>query len=122
MNTSVRLDLAEELGEREVDPKEYQAVVGSLMYIALATRPDIAFTVSALSRYNSQPCTRHLTATKQVLRYLRKTVGYCLYFNAGGSNNDGEITGYTDSNWANDSTDQKSQGGHVFLCNGSAIS
>ena len=57
-NTSIRtLDLAEELGGREVDPKEYQAIVGSLMYIALATRPDIAFAVSALSRYNSQPRT-----------------------------------------------------------------
>ena len=50
MNTSVRLDLTEELGEREVDPKEYQAVVGSLMYITLATWLDIAFAVSALSR------------------------------------------------------------------------
>jgi hypothetical protein len=33
-----------------------------------------------------------------------------------------EITGYTDSDWANDSADRKSQGGHVFLCNGGAIS
>ena len=118
MNTSVRLDLAEELGEREVDPKEYQATVGSLMYIALATRPDIAFAVSALSRYNSQPRTSHLTADKRALRYLRKTADHCLHFN----DNDGEITGYTDSDWANDSADRKSQGGHFFLCNGGAIS
>ena len=33
-----------------------------------------------------------------------------------------EIIGYTDSDWANDCTDRKSQGGHVFLCNGGAIS
>ena len=118
MNTSVRLDLAEELGEREVDPKEYQAIVGSLMYIALATRPDIAFAASALSRYNSQPRTSHLTTAKRVLRYLRKTADHCLHFNG----NDGEITGYTDSDWANDSADRKSQDGHVFLCNGGAIS
>ena len=122
MNTSVRLDLAEELGERKVDPKEYQAIWGSLMYIALATRPDIAFAVLALSRYNSQPRTSHLTAAKQVLRYLRKTANHCLHFNAGGSDNDGGITSCMDSDWANDSADRKSQGGHVFLCNDGAIS
>ena len=111
MNTSVRLDQAEELGEREVDPKEYQAIVGLLMYIALAARPDIVFAVLALSRYNSQPRTIHLTAAKRVLRYLRKTADHCLHFNAGESDNGGEITGYTDSDWANDSADQNSQGG-----------
>ena len=105
MNTSVRLDMAEELGEREVDPEKYQAIVGSLMYIALATRPD-SIRVSALSRYNSQPRTSHLTAAKRVLRYLRKTADHSLYFN--GNGNDGEITGYTDSDWANDSADRKS--------------
>ena len=86
----------------------------------IATRPEIAFAVSALSRYNSQPRTSHLTAAKRVLRYLRKTADHSLYFNSNG--NDGEITGYTDSDWANDSADRKSQGGHVFLCNGGAIS
>ena len=75
---------------------------------------------SNLSRYNSQPRTSHLTAAKRVLRYLRKTADHSLHFN--GNGNDGEITGYTDSDWANDSADQKSQGGHVFLCNGGAIS
>ena len=113
MNTSVRLDMAKELGEREVDPKEYQAIVGSLMYIALATRPDIAFAVSVLSRYNSQPCTSHLTAAKWVLCYLRKMADHSLHFN--GNGNDGEITGYSDSDWANDSAHWKSQGGHIFL-------
>ena len=41
MDTNVKLDLAEEHNEREVDPKGYQAIMGSLVYIALATRPDI---------------------------------------------------------------------------------
>ena len=120
MDTNVKLDLAGEHNEREVlvDSKDYQAIVGSLMYIALATRPDIAFAVSALSRYSSRPRTSHLTAAKRVLRYLRKTIDHCLHFNG----NDSQITGYTDSDWANDSADRKSQGGHVFLCNGGAIS
>ena len=62
MATDVRLGEAEKLGAREVDPSEYQAIVRSLMYVALAMRPDISFVVSALSRHNSCPRTTHLTA------------------------------------------------------------
>ena len=39
MNTSVRVDLAEGLGERKVDPKEYQAIGGSLMYGSGGLKP-----------------------------------------------------------------------------------
>jgi hypothetical protein len=51
LDDKVKLDPAEEEGEREgeADPKLYQATVGSLMYIALAMRPDISFAVAALS-------------------------------------------------------------------------
>ena len=110
MATDIKLDEAEKLGAREVDPAEYQAIVGSLMYVALATRPDILFAVSALSRYNSCPRTTHLTAAKRVLQYLKTTANHRLHFHAkdgdGNSNSDGnsngdaianEIIGYTDS-------------------------
>ena len=73
MDVHVKLDLAASRGEREVDPKDCQAIVGSLMYIVLATRPDISYAVSALSRYNSRPFTSRLTAAKRVLRYLKAT-------------------------------------------------
>ena len=100
------------------------------MYVALATRPDISFAVSALSRYNSCPRTTHLTAAKRVLRYLKTTANHRLDFRAkddkdGDSNGDAiayEIIGYTDLDLTNDCTDRKSQGGHVFLCNEGAIS
>ena len=99
--------------------KLYQAIVGSLMYAALATRPDIAFTVAALCRYNSQPRTGHMTAAKRVLRYLKGTAELRLHFQSdtNGNLNDipvSRICGYTDSDWANDSGDRKSQGGYTF--------
>ena len=53
--------------------KEYLSIVGSLMYAALGSRPDIAFSVTALSRYNVQTLQMHLTAAKRVLRYLKTT-------------------------------------------------
>jgi hypothetical protein len=49
MDPSVKLDLAEDRGEKErKDITGYQAIVSSLMYVALATRPDISFAVAAL--------------------------------------------------------------------------
>jgi len=115
LDDKVKLDLAEEEEDGEVDPKSYQAIVGSLMYITLATRPDISFAVAVLSRYNSRPFARHLTAAQRVLRYLKVTKDYRLRYNATGQNT---LIGYTDSEWASDSADRKSQGGHIFISNG----
>ena len=102
----------------------YQAIVGSLMCIALATRPDISYAVSALSRYNSRPLASHLTAAKRVLHYLKTTAHHRLHFQVGepSGSGDGKLMGYTDSDWANDSKDRKSQGGHVFIIGGGAVS
>ena len=72
------------------------------MYIALTTRPDISFAVSALSRYSSRRLASHLTAAKRVLRFLKSTV-HRQHFSSEGNS---EITGYTDSDWANDCADQ----------------
>ena len=81
----MKLDLAGYRKESEADPAEYQAIVGSLMYIALATKPDISFAVSALSRYSSRSLAGHLTAAKPVLRFLKSTAHHRLYFSSEGS-------------------------------------
>jgi len=128
MEPNVKLDLAEDRGEKELkDVKGNQAIVGSLMYAALATRPDISFAVAALGRYNSRPFTSHLTAAKRVLQYLKSTADFRLHFSSTGSNDqltgsNDQLTGHTDSDWANDSADRKSQGGHVFLLSNGAVS
>ena len=79
------------------------------------------YSVSALSRYNSRPFTSHLTAAKRVLRYLKTTAHHRLHFGDSRSGG-GKLTGYTDSDWAYDSKDRKSQGGHVFIIGGGAVS
>ena len=108
MDPNVKLDLAEDRGEKELkDIKCYQAIVGSLMYAALATRPDISFAVAALCRYNSCPLTSHLTAANRVLQYLKSTANFRLHFSSSSCTN--QLTGYTDSDWANDSADRKSR-------------
>ena len=61
MDVHVKLDLAKNRGEREVDPLEYQAIVGSLMYTALATRPDISYTSATAKATLASPATQTQT-------------------------------------------------------------
>ena len=52
----------------------YINAVGSLMYLATMTRPDIAYTVGVLARFNSNPGQAHWNAVKHLFRYLKGTV------------------------------------------------
>jgi len=112
---------------------EYQQVIGSIMYAMLGTRPDLAFTVSTLSKYCSNPTPEHAIAAKRTLRYLRKTINVGIIFKgqenpaiaeaiAGASPTTTGITGFTDSDWAGDVDSRKSTSGYVFLLYGGAIS
>ena len=74
--------------------KLYQAIVGSLMCAALATRPDIAFAVVALCRYNASPQAGHLTAARRVLRYLKATADHRLLYR---KSTNGRLIGFIDS-------------------------
>lgn len=100
-----------------VDETFYKQIIGSLIYIT-TTRPDLQFSVSLLSRYMSKPTTLHLQAAKRVLRYLRGTVDFGIWFKRGGT---GEVSVYTDIDFAGDEDSRKSTSGYVFLMDGSAV-
>jgi hypothetical protein len=110
---------------------EYQQVIGSIMYGMLGSRPDLAFTISTLSKYCSNPTSEHAIAAKRTLRYLRKTINVGITFRGqenpaiqeatGGPTTTG-ITGFTDSDWAGDVDSRKSTSGYVFLLYGGAVS
>jgi hypothetical protein len=48
----------------------YQSVIGALMYLTNNTRPDVAFVVNLLARFNVAPTIHHWNGVKDVLRYL----------------------------------------------------
>jgi hypothetical protein len=97
---------------------QYQRAVGSLMYAMLGTRPDIAFAVSVVSRFSANPDNTHWTAVKRIMRYLRGTVDYQLFYTASLT----ELKGYTDSDWAGDCDTRRSTSGYVFDIGSGAIS
>ncbi len=77
----VSVKLTKEDGvSKTVDTTTYQSIVGSLMYAATATRPDISFAVGVLSRFCSKPTTAHLTAAKRVLHYLKGSPDLALQY------------------------------------------
>ena len=59
--------------KESVSQLEYSRVIGSLMYLMSCTRPNIAYSVSRLSRYTSKPDATHWKGIVRVLRYLRYT-------------------------------------------------
>lgn len=59
--------------DKHVDTTMYKQIVGCLMYM-LATRPDLAYSVSFLARYVERPFEVHLAATRRILRYLKGTM------------------------------------------------
>ncbi|XP_024959022.1 uncharacterized protein LOC112499998 [Cynara cardunculus var. scolymus] len=85
-----------DVGGIEIDDTHYKQIVGSLMYLS-ATRPDIMYNISLISRYMSKPTELHLQAAKRILRYLRGTVGYGILYKQGG---DDELIAFTDSDYS----------------------
>ena len=103
------------------ETQEYQKLIGCLEYAALATRPDITFAVHRLAQFASNPDATHSSAAKRVLRYLKGSVNFGLIFK--GSRNDRfNLRGYSDADWAGNTTDRKSIGGYCFYLNNSLIS
>jgi len=104
--------------DNPVNIKEYQALIGSLTYAAMSTRPDITEALSVVSQFASNPNETHWKAAKRILRYLKGTLIYGICF-CGNSNKDVKLSGFVDADWAGDVETRKSQSGYVFhLCGG----
>lgn len=107
-----------EAGDSLVGKVPYQEAVGSLLYLAQGTRPDISHAVNEVSRYNNNHGTVHWKAVKHILRYLRGTLNYKLRFFKGESD---ELVGFSDANWGSDELDRRSWTGYLFKMSNGAI-
>ena len=117
--TDINVKLCKDDGvSQPVDKVLYQSLVGSLLYAAIATRPDIAYAVGVAAQYCSSPNHSHLTAAKRILRYLKGTACYALSY----KKKDETLVGLSDSDWAGNIDDRKSMTGNLFLYGDGAIS
>lgn len=102
----------------KIDSTLYKQIVGSLLYLT-ATRPDMMFVVSLLSRYMECPIELHLQAAKRVFRYLKGTINFGVLYKKGGVEG---LKAYSDSDYASDVEDRKSTSGYVFILSSGAVS
>ena len=103
----------------EVNNTLFKQLVGSLMYLN-ATRPDIAHSISLISRFMEHPKDSHFLVAKRILRYLQGTRNLGIFYKA--CEGKKELISYTDSDYARDLEDRKSTSGYVFMLEGGVIS
>lgn len=118
MDINTKLNKPNHEADEEVQKLPYRELVGSLMYLAVSTRPDIAHVVSYLSQFNENYDKEHWTAAKRVLKYLKGTIDKGIEFERSST----PLAGFVDSDWGNCLMDRRSYTGYIFLLSGGPIS
>jgi hypothetical protein len=96
----------------------YSKIIGSLKYLAGATRPDILFATNKLSRFTSNPENAHWCALERVMRYFRGTTTYGLHY----TGYPDVLEGYSNANWISDADEIKATSGYIFTIGDATIS
>jgi hypothetical protein len=99
------------------DQKEYQSMVGSLMYAMLATRPDLAQCIQQISQFSQKPTRTHEKAAKHALRYLNGTINEGITYNG---NLGMKLECWSDANWGGEEG-RESVSGFVFTMAGGSV-
>ncbi|WOH04396.1 hypothetical protein DCAR_0623805 [Daucus carota subsp. sativus] len=110
--------LCSEEGQELKDGTVYRQLVGSLIYLTLS-RPDISYAVGVISRFMQNPRKPHFEAAKRILRYIKGSIDYGLLYK---KNEDCELAGYCDADYAGDCDTRRSTTGYVFTLGSTAIS
>src|SRR6266540_6353729 len=107
-----------DLQGKPIEQKLYCSMIGSLLYLT-ASRPDIKFSVCMCAHYQANPKESHEKAVKRILRYLRYTPCFGLWYSKGAYF---ELLGYSDSDFAGCKIDRKSTTGGCQLLGRSLVS
>jgi hypothetical protein len=96
----------------------YSELIGSMLYLVVRTRPDLALVVDVLSRFMLQPHVQHWRVVKQALRYVSDTVHLGIPYRG----DDHTVCGFCDADYAGDPDKWSSTSGYLFLMAGGAVS
>ena len=92
-------------------------VVGSIIYAILYTRPDVAYALGIVSRFQTDLEEDHWKAVKNILKYLRRTKNIFLIYDG----SDLKLKDYTDFSFQSNLDDSKSIFEYVFTLYGGAV-
>jgi hypothetical protein len=101
--------------------KQYQQMVGALLWLSNSTRPDISFAVNQCARFLANPGDTHLAAAKQILRYLKGTSNLGIRYQKQSDRSSNYLWGYVDSDHGGNPDDRRSVTGFVLYFNGGPI-
>jgi hypothetical protein len=96
----------------------YSLKIGSLMYVMVCTRPDIAYAAGVVRRYMNNSSKEHWGVLKWILGYLRGTTTHALCFGCSSI----VLQGYVDLDMAGDKYSRRSTIGYVFTIGGKIVS
>lgn len=105
----------------QMKDKPYAQLLGALMYLASATRPDISYAVSVLARFMANPGQAHWTALKHLCRYLQGTKDYKLTYAPDPSSTE-LFTTYSDADHGGNVDNGRSTSGLIVKMGTGAIS
>lgn len=118
VSTPIEANLKLEKGLTCDETIPFRCLIGSLMFLAVNTRPDIAFAVSFMSQFNNCYESIHFKHAKRILKYLKGTINKELTFKKDSIS----VSAYTDADWGNDINDAKSYTGFIFKLGKSSFS
>ena len=95
----------------------YASTVGSIMYAMTCTRPDVAYSLGVVSRYQSDPDENYWKVVKTILKYLWNTKDQWLIY----GESDLKLVEFTESSFQSDHDDSKNVSGYIYILNGRAI-
>eukprot|EP00873_Tetraselmis_striata_P035693 jgi/Tetstr1/455957/TSEL_042738.t1 len=99
----------------------YPNIVGSLIWLAVASRPDIAFVVGRLCAYMASPTERHWQIAISVLRYLKGTPSHDLIFRKRLDNGAPDFIFVVDADWATFMPTRRSTSGYLAMVHGTPV-
>ena len=99
----------------------YANIVGSIMYAMISTRPDVAQSISVISRFMANHGRHHWQALKWTLRYLKGAGDFGILYKDEKSDGD-PLVGFCDSDFAGSVDTRRSQSGYIFTMYGAAVS
>ena len=110
MQMEQNVKLSADIGDEIEDPTIFRRIVGSLIYMTI-TRTDLSYAVGLVIQFMQMPRKPHLDAVRCILRNVKSTLHYGLFYEAG---KEIQVFGYTDADWVGSMYDRRSTNGFMF--------
>ena len=95
----------------DVNQTLYRSMIGKLQYV-VHRKPDITLSIGIVARFSTNPKENHLMVVKRIMRYLKETKEYGLYYQ---KNENFYLRAYTDDNWVENVDDRKRTSDGAFF-------